>query len=298
MTSSIACIIRESASFVMSGSNVRCEFSIPSDLWPVEVDAGQISQVIQNLFINAGQAMPEGGVILTRCENVFIKEGDALPLSEGRYVIISVTDRGGGIPEEYLGKIFDPYFTTKQQGSGLGLASSFSIVKRHDGFIAVESVEGVGTTFTIFLPATQKELSQEAEENKTSYPAKGKILVMDDEVAIRDVLGVMLQKSGYEVKFAFGGEEAIEIYQAALNGPDRFDAVIMDLTIPGGMGGKEAISILREMDPQVKSIVSSGYSNDPVMANFGEYGFSGVLSKPYRMTELAEKLRIILSGTS
>jgi CheY-like chemotaxis protein len=264
----------------------------------VEVDAGQISQVIQNLFINAGQAMPEGGVILTRCENAIISAEDALPLRDGRYVKISVTDQGGGIPEEHLGKIFDPYFTTKKQGSGLGLASSFSIVKRHDGFIAVESVAGVGATFTIFLPATQKELSLESAEKENSYLAKGKILVMDDEEAVRDVLGIMLQKSGYEVEFACGGEEAIGMYRKALSGPNPFDAVIMDLTIPGGMGGKEAIRILREMDPQVRSIVSSGYSNDPVMANFREYGFSGVISKPYRMTELGEKLRIVLTGSS
>jgi CheY-like chemotaxis protein len=264
----------------------------------VEVDAGQISQVIQNLFINAGQAMPEGGVILTRCENAIISAEDALPLRDGRYVKISVTDQGGGIPEEHLGKIFDPYFTTKKQGSGLGLASSFSIVKRHDGFIAVESVAGVGATFTIFLPATQKELSLESAEKETSYLAKGKILVMDDEAAVRDVLGVMLKKSGYEVEFACSGEEAIEMYRKALAGSNPFDAVIMDLTIPGGMGGKEAIRILREMDPLVRSIVSSGYSNDPVMANFSEYGFSGVISKPYRMTELGEKLRIVLTGSS
>jgi CheY-like chemotaxis protein len=242
--------------------------------------------------------MPEGGVILTRCENAIISAEDALPLIDGRYVKISVNDQGGGIPEEYLGKIFDPYFTTKKQGNGLGLASSFSIVKRHDGFIAVDSIEGVGTTFHIFLPASQKELPQEETRKETSYIAKGKILVMDDEEYVRDVLGEMLRRFGYEVESASDGEEAIKMYREALAGSNPFDSVIMDLTIPGGMGGKEAIRILRDMDPQVKSIVSSGYSNDPVMANFREFGFVGVITKPYRMTELAEKMRMILTSNS
>jgi PAS domain S-box-containing protein len=295
MVSSIGSIIRDSASFVMSGSNVRCEFIMPPDLWQVEIDSGQISQVIHNLFINANQAMPDGGVIRTLCENVAIEKGDALPLKAGRYLKISISDQGSGIPEENLAKIFDPYFTTKKKGSGLGLASCFSIVKQHDGLISVESVVGSGTTFHVFLPSTTKELPQESARKETPYLAKGKILVMDDDEAVRDVIGEMLRSSGYEVEFALGGAQAIAMYREAMVGGSSFDLVVMDLTIPGEMGGKEAIRILKESDSHIKAIVSSGYSNDPVMANFREYGFMGIINKPYRITELVDTLRMVLT---
>lgn len=294
--SSIATVIRESAGFAMRGSSVRCEFSISSDLWPVDIDAGQISQVLHNLFINANQAMPAGGVIQTHCENVVIGPEEALPLQAGRYVKVSIIDQGVGIPEENLGKVFDPYFTTKAQGSGLGLASSFSIVTQHGGTITVESAEGRGTTFHIFLPASSKELRQKQVRREAVAPACGRILVMDDEEEVRDVIGNMLRSAGYEVEFAQGGEEAIDRYKESLARGCPFDVLIMDLTIPGRMGGKEAIAILRQINPQVKAIVSTGYSNDSVMANFREYGFDELITKPFKVAELTEKLRLVLAG--
>ncbi|MBI3949912.1 MAG: GAF domain-containing protein [Acidobacteria bacterium] len=296
-TTSIAEIIKESASFALRGSNVRCEFSIPDDLWPVEVDEGQMSQVIQNLIINADQAVPEGGIIHICVKNV-TREADAdLSLAnQQKYVNITITDHGVGIPEEHLPKIFDPYFTTKPGGIGLGLATTYSIIKKHEGHITVASKVGVGTTTTIYLPASEKQLSIKKIESERPCSGQGKILVMDDEQMIRDLTGHILKRFGYQAEFARDGAEAIAIYTKAKESGAPFDAVIMDLTIPGGMGGKEAIKRLAEIDPQVKAIVSSGYCNDPVMSNFREYGFSGCVAKPYRVEDLTQTLHAVLRG--
>ncbi len=295
-TASIDELLRDTTVFTLSGSNVKCKFSIPEDIWSVEIDEGQISQVLNNLIINADQAMPDGGIINISAENVIIGTKDILPLQEGRYIKLSIKDQGIGIPEEYLQKIFDPYFTTKQKGSGLGLTIAYSIIKNHKGHIVVESKLGAGSNFSIYLPALKTQVPKEKEAENRPITGKGKIMVMDDEEVIRDSLGEILTFLGYEVGFARDGEEAITIYKKAKDTGQSFDAVILDLTIRGGMGGKETIGKLIEIDPKVKAIVSSGYSTDPVMADFKNYGFSGVVAKPYDIKELNEALDSVING--
>ncbi len=283
-------LVKESATFALTGSNVICKFTIPHDIWQVEIDKGQISQVINNLVINADQAMPDGGTIVINVENINIGKESTLFLNAGKYVKINIEDQGIGISEKHLNKIFDPYFTTKTKGSGLGLATAFSIIKSHDGLITVDSKLGVGTKFSIYLPAsTEKALEKGKKEGKL-LTGKGKILLMDDEELLREVAGEMIEKLGYEIEFAKDGSEAISLYENALKSSIPFDAVIMDLTIPGGMGGKYAIKKLLKIDPDAKAIVSSGYSNDPIMSEFEKYGFVGVVAKPYKIEELGEAL--------
>jgi len=285
---SIGDLVRESAGFVLRGSAVKGKSVIPDDLWSVEADEGQIGQVINNLLINADQAMPEGGIIDITCENITVHKNDGLPVPEGKYVKISIEDRGIGIAEEHLPKIFDPYFTTKQKGSGLGLATTYSIIKKHGGYITVESRHGSGTTFRIYLPAFGGETCAKTTEDETFLSGEGNILVMDDEDAVRDIVSEMLRAIGYEVETARDGNEAITIYQEAKQLGKPFDLLILDLTVPGAMGGRDAIKRLREIDPDVKAVVSSGYSNDPIMANYKEHGFLGVIKKPYELKELSE----------
>jgi PAS domain S-box-containing protein len=292
---SLSELIKDSVSFALSGSHVTCEFSFPDDLWVVEVDEGQISQVIQNLIINAEQAMPEGGRIRVSCKNLTVSEEEGLPLKEGTYVRISVQDQGGGIPPKYLQRIFDPYFTTKEKGRGLGLATVYSIIRNHNGYITLDSETGVGTTFRIYLPASQGKIVTQRIESREVRSAKGKILLMDDEEVVRESMREILTFAGYEVEPAQDGTEAIDRYVKAKAADKPFDAVIMDLTIPGGMGGKEAIQRLTEIDPEIKAIVSSGYSNDPIMANFREYGFRGAVSKPYKVSEITDTLYVVLT---
>jgi PAS domain S-box-containing protein len=291
---SMSKLITESTSFASSGSNVKCEFNFPNDLWTVEADPGQIAQVFQNLVINAIQAMPHGGTIMIRGENLLVEANSNLPLVAGQYVKISLKDQGLGITEEYLLKIFDPYFTTKKTGSGLGLATAYSIVKNHQGHIEVESRLEQGTIFIIYLPATAKEVSEPHKDDRKILKGQGRILVMDDDVGVRDMLKNLLQRLDYEVVCAEDGEEAIKLYQEDLNRKKTFSAVILDLTVPGGMGGKETIKNLLKIDPQVKAIVSSGYSEDPIMAEFTRYGFVGVISKPYRVSEMSNLLNKVI----
>ena len=285
---SAAALIKESINLALSGSKARSKLSLPEDLWFMEVDEGQISQVLNNLLINADQAMPGGGIITVLAGNVTV--GDEFPLAKGDYVKITVSDQGIGIPHNFLGKIFDPYFTTKQKGSGLGLATSYSIIRNHAGNITVESKIGAGTSFQVYLPAVQAtDLPQEKPAAEPSR-GQGRILVMDDDEMVRELLIIMLQKLGYEASCAEDGAEAIKIYREALAESQPFTAAIFDLTVPGGMGGKEAIRQLLAVDPQIKAIVSSGYSDDPIMANFKTYGFQGVITKPYRIAELGNIL--------
>jgi PAS domain S-box-containing protein len=292
---SIAGIIRDSAGFALSGSKVTCQFNIPDDLWPAEVDEGQISQVINNLIINANQAMPDGGIITVACKNIYVGNKESLPLPGGRYVLIDLTDQGTGINQNDIPRIFDPYFTTKKSGKGLGLATVYSIVKNHDGHINVDTATGRGTTFTIYLPAADSETVDLIVNETLTTAIKGKILVMDDEEVIRVIAGEILEFLGYEVEFAGDGNQAIELYKKAMESGHPFIAVIMDLTIPGGMGGKETIQILREIDQNITAIASSGYSNDPIMAEYKTYGFSGVITKPYMVSELERALNEVLA---
>ncbi|HLV01713.1 MAG TPA: ATP-binding protein [Acidobacteriota bacterium] len=297
-TASISELLRESASFALRGSNVRCEFEIDPDLWAVEIDAGQMSQVINNLVINAEQAMPGGGTILLQADNLEITEEEPVAeLLPGRYVRVRVKDEGVGIPPEAIKRVFDPYFTTKPKGHGLGLASTYSIIHRHGGAITVESEVNRGTTFSFYLPASLVVVPEDPETvDETVIRGSGRILVMDDEEIIRDCTVELLQELGYEVTAASDGLEAIEHYTRAMEEGDPFDALIVDLTIPGGMGGKEAIERLRKIDPQICAVVSSGYSEDPVMANYQKYGFSAVLTKPFTLVELGKTLESLLAG--
>lgn len=291
-----ASLIREAALFSIRGSDVRCNFSFSKDLWPVEVDLGQIGQVITNLVMNSQQAMPGGGVIEVSCENTFISPDGMLPLKDGRYVRISVRDNGTGISKDHLEKIFDPYFTTRQGGTGLGLAIVYSIIKRHDGHITVRSERGAGTVFDIHIPASDKVRDAEEEKAEEIFRGRGRILVMDDEEAVRLVAAEMLKSVGYESEVAADGNQAIESYRRAMESHNPFSAVIIDLTVPGGMGGKETIKRLREIDPEVRAIVSSGYSDDEVLANFGKYGFKSIVTKPYNVGQLSKVLHQVISS--
>jgi len=292
-------LIREACLFALRGSNVQCDCSLAANGWPVEVDEGQIRQILNNLVINARQAMPQGGKIEVRAENVELSARSMPSLPPGKYLKISIQDHGPGISSEHLPRIFEPYFTTKQTGTGLGLATVYSIVRKHDGQVNVVSEPGKGTTFEIYLPASQKPASsapvQPPSENCSGH---GRVLVVDDETAIQKLLGVMLRKFGYETEIASDGGEAIARYTAARSSGTPFDAVIMDLTIPNGMGGCEATRRLRELDPKVRAIASSGYSLDPVMANYRDYGFCGVIPKPYRAEELNRLLKEVIGNAS
>jgi PAS domain S-box-containing protein len=295
-TTSIVDVIRESTAFALSGSCVGCRFEISQDLWPVDIDTGQISQVIGNLVVNAKDAMPEGGVIRITVENRILDTNSGFPLQSGRYIRVSIKDEGVGIPEKHLNRIFDPYFTTKQKGSGLGLATCYSIVKKHDGHVDLESRLGVGTTFHVYLPASEKEAPHIEAVDSAPPGGKGRVLVMDDEEAVREIAAEMLQYLGYEVISASDGKEAIELYEEAAKKGCSFHAIIMDLTIPGGVGGKEAIGTLLAKHPSANAIVSSGYSNDPIMSDFSRYGFKGVVTKPYTVKELGDVLKRVLSS--
>jgi CheY-like chemotaxis protein len=242
--------------------------------------------------------MSEGGSILVTAENMPLRATHGLPLKPGRYLKISIRDQGTGIPEDQISRIFDPYFTTKQGGSGLGLATAYSIIKRHDGHIAVESRLGVGSTFHIYLPASEKGIPEPEIRTARLEKGHGRVLLMDDDELVRNVAGQILEHLGYAVELARDGSEAIDLYWKAKEAGFPFDAVIMDMTIPGGMGGKDAIKKLREIDPHVKAIVSSGYSNDPIMSSFKEHGFKGIAPKPYKMEELSTILSKITKSST
>lgn len=293
---SIGELIRDSSSFALMGGNVRCEYQLDDGLWPIEVDEGQLSQVTQNLVINACQAMPEGGVIEISASNVRLRPEELPRLAAGDYVRIAVRDHGFGISPEHLDLIFDPYFSSKPTGSGLGLAIAYSIIKNHDGLITVDSRVGQGSTFSIYLPANDKAASAQEEEQAATWHGKGRILVMDDEELILVLAVEMLSILGYEGVTARDGAEAIRLYVEAKAANNPFDALIMDLTIQGGMGGKEAIERLRAIDPEVKAVVSSGYANDPIMANYRSHGFSAVVPKPYMVSDMSQALAALLSG--
>lgn len=295
-TASIAELIHDTIRFVFRGSNVRCEFHIPQDLWLAPIDVGQISQVVNNLAINALQAMPDGGRVVVRAENVQLPPDTPLPLAPGNYVKVVLQDQGIGIPGHVLPKVFDPYFTTKPKGSGLGLAISYSIIKKHKGHILIESEAGFGTLVQFYLPAIPDAVLSIESTTSQKIMGDGRILVMDDELIVRQVLGKLLTRFGYQVDFAKEGNEAIQLYQKAKNENRPYLLVIMDLTIPGGMGGKETIKELLMVDPTVRAIVSSGYFNDPIMANYQNYGFKGFISKPYKMKELQNIIFNITHG--
>jgi CheY-like chemotaxis protein/two-component sensor histidine kinase len=287
-------VVREAAEFALHGSKVRCEFDNETDLWPADVDKGQIGQVVQNLVINAVQAMPEGGFVRIQLRNERVTAESTRPLTVGDYVYLCFRDTGTGIRAEHLSRIFDPYFTTKQSGSGLGLATVYSIIRKHQGHIEVESELGKGTTFHILLPAAAVTQVETKETPDSIAPISGRVLFMDDEETIRMLAVSLLTRVGLEVTAVPDGGKAIEQYVQARDAGRPFRLVIMDLTVPGGMGGLEAMQKLLELDPNVKAIVSSGYSSDPVLANYRSHGFRGVVPKPYRFAELARTIRTVI----
>lgn len=293
---SIIELIKELTSFALSGSKSQLECNLPDKLWNLEMDEGQIAQVINNILINSDQAMPEGGKIIVNAENVSI-EDDSTHIKEGKYVKITIKDSGTGISEENLSKIFDPYFTTKAKGSGLGLTVAYSIIKNHNGYMNVDSELGAGTSIVIHLPACIDSCAEKRVDIKNETPVGNhKILIMDDEDYIRTLVESMLNYLGYSVSTASDGETALNLYKDAKESGDPYDIVIIDLTIRGGMGGKDAIKRLLEYDKNAKAIVSSGYSNDPLMSNYQEYGFKGVLSKPYKIEDLNDILNRLLKS--
>lgn len=295
-SSSIYEIIQDSCEFSLVGSAVDCKIKCTKELWNSDIDKGQISQVMQNLIINSSQAMPGGGSINVLCENYphNAAENRELPLPAGDYIRVRVKDNGAGIPTTALKNIFDPYFTTKQEGRGLGLAVCYAIIKKHQGLISCHSELGHGTTFTIYLPASDKAAVKQ-ETSQVSPSGKGRILLMDDDETIRDVAEHMLAALGYSVDSACDGEETLSKYKEAMEKQESFLVVIMDLTIPGGMGGAEAAQKLIKIDPQAKIIVASGYSNDPIMANYQDYDFCSAIAKPFDIHNMGRTIAAVLS---
>ena len=289
-------MIENAAKFALSGSRCGYQLSIAGDLWYAEVDEGQIAQVIQNIVLNASEAMPAGGTVKISADNREIPRGDSPSLPDGgRFVRMSVSDTGIGIPERYRERIFDPYFTTKQKGSGLGLATSYSIIRNHGGVIEAASEQNRGSTFVIFLPASETEGNMETQPMASAAGKKGRILIMDDEEMVRNVAGGMVEAIGHEVESAAGGEEAIEMFRRARESGRPFDVIILDLTVKGGMGGEAAIRKIREMDPDVIAVVSSGYADNPVVSEFRAYGFAAALNKPYRADALRDCLNTLIA---
>ena len=284
----LSSLLKEAAGFALHGSAVKATFDLDDNLWSVEADGGQLSQVIHNLVLNAIQAMPNGGKLIVSAHNAESRQ------AEKRFVKISIADTGTGIPKEFLQNIFDPYFTTKQKGSGLGLATCFSVIKKHDGKISVESTLGRGTVFYISLPASGRIGATEPGQRLEVVQGRGNVLVVDDEEMIREFAKASLEELGYLVECTENGNAAVELYRRRAEEGTPFVAVIMDLTLPGGIGGKEAITSLIQIDPHVKAVVSSGYASDPVVANYRDYGFSAVLNKPYRLQEMSKVLHDLL----
>ena len=285
-TTSIIDLIRETADFMLRGSKISCSINHEKDIWAVDIDKGQISQVIQNLVINAVHAMPDGGNFNIRVENSIVDDSTSLPLQPGNYVKLRINDQGKGIPEKNITRIFDPYYSTKPNGTGLGLTIVHSIIRNHDGHIMVESQVGQGTTFTIYLPASMEKIAPAEKTKETGRSGSGRILVMDDDATVRNVLSSMLDMLGFEVTLAEDGQKAIDFYLDSMKAGKPFTAVILDLTVPGGVGGQEAIRQLLKHDPKVKAFVSSGYADGSIMANFRDYGFIGAIPKPYRIKDL------------
>ncbi|MFC1461713.1 ATP-binding protein, partial [Verrucomicrobiota bacterium] len=290
-------LIKESTECALSGSKVTAKYRFDEDLLSLKADKGQIGQAIHNLVANADHAMPDGGTISIYAGNVRLQKGNKLTLKRGEYVKIKVKDKGIGIPKKHLKNIFDPFFTTKSTCRGLGLSTAYSIIRNHNGNIIVDSEPGVGTTFEIYLPASQRKARMERKRKKAFMSGKGKILIMEDYDNIRITVSDFLARMGYDVVQARDGDEAIEIYKAAIESSSPVDVAILDLIIDGGMGGKETIKKLLETDPDVKAIVISGYSDDDVLANYAKYGFSASFPKPFDLLELSKAIfRLIGDG--
>lgn len=292
-------VVNETVELVLRGSNVQGIVQIPDSIHGIDADEGQMCQVLHNIIINASQAMPGGGTLTVTAQNETLADNNTMYLPPGRYVRLTISDQGCGIPDVVMKRIFDPYFTTKLAGNGLGLGSAHSIINRHGGRIGTSSTVGEGTTFTIHLPSIGETYSEYQTDSVTQsvgdHPG-GSVLVMDDEEMIRDMTTQMLEYLGYQATTCASGAEAVTLYKAAGDSGAPFSAVIMDLTIPGGMGGKDAAEQILAIDPQASLIVSSGYSNDPIMSDYRAYGFTGAVAKPYNIKELGQLISDLLSA--
>jgi len=290
---SVSQLLGQAVEFSLYGSNLRADLDIPADLWNAEVDPGQIEQVVNALMINAREAMPHGGTVRLSARNIELdeKSGSALPC--GRYIKVAIIDHGGGVSEELATKIFDPYFTTKATGSGLGLSISYSVVKKHSGMLHLENSSREGSTFAFYLPAADGELPipKPAVTEGVLHLTNQRVLVMDDEPAVRDLTSELLGTLGYKVTAVANGMEAVKTYELALRRGENFQAVILDATIRGGMGGVATIERLRGIDPEVNAIICSGYSDEAALSEFLTYGFRGALPKPFTRNELADALQ-------
>jgi PAS domain S-box-containing protein len=296
---SIGEVVKKSVNLMLTGSNIKGRFNISDDLWMVDISQNQINQVITNIVSNAIQAMPSGGMLDVSIQNLVLNDDELPPLNKGEYVKISIKDYGIGIKDNDINRIFEPYYTTKPNGSGLGLTVSLSIINENKGHITVSSQVGIGTTFYIYLPSSsQKALLKITESTNRPNREKRKVLILDDDELIRDLTYTVLSNLGYEVNTVDEGIRAIEIYKEALELNEPFDAIIMDLTIPGGMGAKDTIRLLDKIDPNVKAIVSSGYFNDPIITDYAKYGFKGVIVKPYGIKELSSILNNIITQSN
>ena len=294
-TVSIANLIRENCDFAVRGSNVKLSLNLEDGSLDADVDVDQFGQVMSNLTLNAVQAMPNGGCLNVMATAIDVGESDRHMLSTGKYIRIVFSDQGVGIADEQISKIFDPFYTTKKNGNGLGLSTAYSIVREHGGHIEAKSIIGEGTDFTVYLPVSTKRADDSESEDEHLVKGSGRVLLMDDEEVVRNVGKNVLQKLGYDAVTVSDGVEAIDAFERAYHHGNEFDVVILDLTIPGGMGGKDTIIALRRIDPEVKAIVSSGYSGDDISSNHQEWGFCGVVPKPYRVRDLGRALREALS---
>ncbi|MGH7955979.1 MAG: PAS domain-containing hybrid sensor histidine kinase/response regulator, partial [Opitutaceae bacterium] len=293
----LADVVREAAQFALHGASARCEFDIATELRPADADKGQIGQVVQNLVLNAVQAMPNGGAIRLNLVNETIAAGQVATLPAGHYLRLEISDSGRGIAPDHLARIFEPFFTTKEYGTGLGLATVYSVIQKHRGYITVESAVGTGTTFRLWLPAAHVEPPPPSATSSPFERIEGRVLFMDDEEPIRMMTRALLERLGLHVKVTCDGEEAVREYVTARTAGQAYDVVIFDLTVPGAMGGADAIREILKIDPAAKGIVSSGYSGDPVMANFRAHGFRGSVPKPYRLADIAGMIREVMTGS-
>jgi PAS domain S-box-containing protein len=296
---SVANLLQHAAEFSLHGSKLRASIEIEDHLGKAEIDAAQVEQVVNALMINAREAMPNGGHVELCAENVQLDEKSGLPLAPGRYIRVAITDHGPGIAPDLVGKIFDPYFTTKSSSSGLGLAICYSIIRKHGGFLHLEKNSPTGATFTFYLPATSGKLVHDPlqpNDHSSSYRHQ-RILVMDDESAIRELTSELLSTMGYEVTAVPDGSEAVRIYERAARKGENFRAVILDATVRGGLGGVETIERLRSIDPEVKAIICSGYSDEAALSEFLSYGFRGALPKPFTRRELSDALQKAFNGS-
>lgn len=291
---SVADLVKTAVDLAAAGSQVAIELRVSSDLWPAELDPDQIHQALHNILLNAREAVSSPGHIEVRAENTVLAAASE-PLKPGPHIRITVEDNGPGIPQQILPKIFDPYFTTKPKGTGLGLATAYAIVARHGGHISVESTPGAMTRFTVHLPASPESSPEQLPAEEVIYTGSGRILAMDDNQALRTLLFQMLERLGYEPECVANGADAISQFEAAKAADRPFAAALLDLTIPGGMGGMVAAAKLRERDPSVKLIVSSGYSDAPVMSDYRRFGFDAIIPKPWSLAALSRTLKRVLS---